>query len=212
MNVLVTSWRHSLTATVLAAFLAPATVSAEEGDRDRPKEAPAPAVQQQPGPSDREAKIHEFLAKRRALEEKGIELRRKMQALKPGQDADAKELQAQAKALQEQMKALQEQARPLGMQPGEPGAGREAIQHPTSKSSRTPIGEPKRPARKTKPNALKREAEQIMQNMQRGGRGGYAGHGGREGRTAPRIARRHGSSGTPPASRGRESSGCRLHS
>ena len=173
MNVLVTSWRHSLTAAVLAAFLAPATVTAEEGDR--PKDAPAPAVQGQPDRPEREAKMREFMEKRKALEEKASEIRRKMQALKPGQEAEAKELQGQMKAIGEQMKAMHEQMRPMGMRPGGPGPGREGMS-PRLEELKEAYRKAKEAGKEDEAERIKHEAEQIMQNMrERGPRGGPEG-------------------------------------
>ena len=97
MNVLASSWRCLLAASVLAVLLAPAPLIAQ--DRDRPQETPKPAAKEgaeRPGP---EAKLREMLQHRRELEQKAAQIKEKLKSLRPDQDADAKELRAKLEAI-----------------------------------------------------------------------------------------------------------------
>ena len=143
MSVFVSSWRHSLTATVLAAALAPATVPAQE--RERPKDAAPPAARE-PGAPERGAR--EAAAPERAAREPGAPERaarepgareaggRETRAREAGardagareapdaqQEAKIREIQAKRQALQEKATEIHKQMESL-----KPGSDAEAKQ------------------------------------------------------------------------------------
>lgn len=125
MNVLVKSWRHSMAAAVLAAVLAPGPALAGEErerprdrerpavreERERPRDAERPAVREERDRPRPEAEMREVMERRHALEQKGAEIKRKLESLKPDQDAEAKELHAKLKAIEEELRGLPKVAR-----------------------------------------------------------------------------------------------------
>lgn len=105
MNMLVKSWRQSLAGALLAAVLAPGPATAGE-ERDRPRDPDRPAareLRERPRP---EAEVRELMERRQALEQKGAEIKRRLESLKPDQDAEANELRAKLEAIERELREL----------------------------------------------------------------------------------------------------------
>lgn len=133
MKVFVDGWRQSLVAVTLAAVLGPASgdisqALAAEGERDVPRitvaregereEAPREHAERKPearperergpeGGEAREAHMRELAERRAHLLEQAGDIRGKLQALQPHQDADARELKGALQRIEVQLRELQ---------------------------------------------------------------------------------------------------------